>query len=326
MLHATEKSYAGDAGGQRFKLRTIAAVPDDDEIGMLIGSKQGYDILQPLQFLEPADEQEVRPASYGRTRACSFGRRSVCRWIRGHSGKDNHLPRKAEFLVLPPAELAHGDKRAHVRKIPLQQARHSPQLRGPSIDKLAADALARRAWLAVMAPEDVGRTDQPVLVRHVKLDGPRWICEQRRTADQRKVVIVDDVELGIGKNPSQLAAIGERPAQLLRQKRRQTSQPALEADDFHTCVVLHGQARRLASKSEKRVDVMNDANPVPLTDQSCCESLDRNGVPAKMIGRVEGRRKTKAQRAHRVCAGEIAADGFCWSMVMSPSPSVPGST
>src|SRR5688572_161839 len=110
---------------------------------------------------------------------------------------DLHLVRKAELAMLRTAELAHRDESIEMLQLSAHESGPPPPLRRPAINELTPKALTLITQLAVVAPQHVRWTDEPVLVRHVQLRGVPAVRKDSGSADQRCVVKVDDVEAAV---------------------------------------------------------------------------------------------------------------------------------
>src|SRR4051794_4120615 len=103
-------------------------------------------------------------------------------------------------------ELAHRDEGIHVVDLPFEISRIPPKLRRTTVVQHAAQALAARTSLAIMAPEHMSRADEPVLVRHVQLQRGSG-TQHAGPSDQRYVVKVDDVECAFAEDAPDLCSM-----------------------------------------------------------------------------------------------------------------------
>src|SRR4029453_6246575 len=108
-------------------------------------------------------------------------------------GHDGHRLAEAELRVLVRAELAQGNERVDMARLPREQIAGAPELRRALVCQRAAHALTTRAEFAIVPPENVHRTHQPVLVGRIQLHA-RSVREKVWSANQRHVVEMDDVE------------------------------------------------------------------------------------------------------------------------------------
>src|SRR5206468_269046 len=98
---------------------------------------------------------------------------------------------RSEALVQAGARPAREDQRVKLGEPPLEHVAAPPQLRRPAVAERAAPAGRPLADALLVLPEDMGRADEPLLVRGVELD-PLAQTERARSAEERRVVEVHD--------------------------------------------------------------------------------------------------------------------------------------
>ena len=101
----------------------LRALAGDDEVGLLEGGEGVDDVFEPLDRLEPPDEEEIR--TLGRRRRERLRRSGIAH----EAGKHLHVARESELVVLVATEGAHRDERVDVIELPLEEPRMAPQLR-----------------------------------------------------------------------------------------------------------------------------------------------------------------------------------------------------
>ncbi len=210
-------------------------------------------------------------------------------------GQHLHRLAQAEFAVLRAAEFAFRHDQVHVVQLPVQIAGIAPELRRTAVIQHAAQALARIAQLAVVAPEHMGRADQPMLVRLVDLQA-RAQRQHARPAHQRDVVVPDDVVMPVLHDLRDPAAVDQVAPGLLRHEVGQHPVPAAQPDGAHA--VILGRPGRHAAQRQVRVLVMHHGHVMAARGQRPRHPLHAHRVAAKGIGRVEGGEHQDAQRSH----------------------------
>src|SRR5262249_17800652 len=144
--------------------------------------------------------------------------------------------------------------------------------------------------------KDMHRADKPMLMGHVELD-PGADRKHSWTAYQGDVVKIDDIELAVLDNPPDAPAIHDRPARLLRQQGRETTQAAFQT--------LHRQAfrlwfgRRLGATVQQVVCVyvVNHGDLVATAHQAAREPLDSDRITTEMVRGIERGEHTKLKRS-----------------------------
>ena len=98
----------------------------------------------------------------------------------------------------------------------MKQQRLAPQLRRPLEGKGTAKTFATVAQFAIVPPQDVIGTNQPMFVRRIELDR---IAQRKNpgAANQRNIVVVDDIE-AFRENGRDCLALYDWPSGLLRQQ------------------------------------------------------------------------------------------------------------
>ncbi len=84
--------------------------------------------------------------------------------------------------MLRPAEFAFRDDDVHAVERTVEHPGGAPELRRAPVAQLAAQAGAGIAKLAPMPPEDMGRTDEPMLMRLIDLQALAHRQEARQAA------------------------------------------------------------------------------------------------------------------------------------------------
>src|SRR5690242_18111962 len=153
----------GETGGAPLERGALAPVARDHQIGSVEGREPVNDVVQTLEGLDTADEEEVRARSGG-----SSGRRRAR--IVHEAGDHLHVARETKLAMLRAAEGADRNERIHLVEVLREQSGVTPQLGRTAIAQLAPHTLATGARLDAMPPEHVRRADEPVLVRGVELD------------------------------------------------------------------------------------------------------------------------------------------------------------
>ena len=92
----------------------------------------------------------------------------------------------------------------------LQQAGVPPDLRWSFVPKSTSNTFAFGANLAIVAPEHMCRTDQPMFVSSVEFD-PTSVGENTWPANQGDVVVMNHIEVLV-KEAAELARMKERVA------------------------------------------------------------------------------------------------------------------
>ena len=269
--------------GQPAKLRLIGAGPGDHQIGGHVGVEHRDHVLQALDDLQPADEQEERPLR--RWRLGDLGRHSVS--VGHERGQQGHRRLEAERLVIGGHGLGEGDEHVDVLDRPIQHIGVAPKLRRALVDQRALQALAAVTDLAVVPPQHMGRADQPVFVGGVEFEGVADL-QHARAADQRGVVVVDHVDVP-RQQPLDLSPMHDGPAQLMGQGGGEEREAALQA--------MHGDPRRLGVRRRHRnpaaadapgVRVMDDLDLAAAPGQGMGEAADILAIAAEVQRWIEG--------------------------------------
>src|SRR5438876_500514 len=162
-----EEPNRGNTRRQTLQSRSVLSVSDHEQIRVLVVAKNGDNIIQPLDPLQPADEEKIRP----RVRRLGLRHRFAV-WSFWEEMIDNfHLMREPKLMMFVAAELTHRNKSIDVFQLAVEVCRVSPSLGRTPIPQHAPQALLACTRLAIMTPQDVTRTNQPVLVRHIELQG-----------------------------------------------------------------------------------------------------------------------------------------------------------
>ncbi len=135
LRQAPQEMHVIEPLGGAAQLRLVRAVADHEEVRLSKGPEEGEDVLEPLELLQPTDEEEVRApvGPWLRARGIVCGRR-----VRQEVGKHLHRMGKAELVVLVPAELAHRDEGVHLLEVPLHAAAVPVRLWRPAVRERTA--------------------------------------------------------------------------------------------------------------------------------------------------------------------------------------------
>src|SRR5262249_52809750 len=144
-------------------------------------------------------------------------------------GNHAHRPGKAEGAVQVAAEFALGDESVDMIQRSRERPRVAPQLRGTPIAEHAAQAMPLVAQLAVVSPQDVRWTDEPVLVRFVDLEAVAP-GEESRSADKRHVVIPHHVEGAGPQDLREAGSVDHRAPELVHEQARAGPEATAQSD------------------------------------------------------------------------------------------------
>ena len=181
---------------------------------------------------------------------------------------------------------------------PRHHVRVPPELRRAPIHELTLRARSFSADFAVELEQDVSRADQPELVHCIELDRVAE-CKDARSADERDVVKVDDVE-SLREDRADPRGLEGRIADLLCREWRQESKPA--GQPVHRDRRIDGRHRHRPARSQGaiRVGAVNHLHVVPAIGERMGQPLDENSVAAEVVRRIKRRDHAEPQRtAHR---------------------------
>ncbi len=215
-----------------------------------------------------------------------------------------HCRRKSALLMHPAAEEAGRDECINRSLAFLQQPRISPQLRRPAELQRAAQAFGFVADALVVLPQHMHRANQPMFVRGVELDviAVVRLQPQHARAEQRDIVIVNDVELLAVEDLENLAGLRPWVSRLLRDQRRQDPQPAAQAVHGDVGMVNERRLRLAFRQRPVAIDAMNDIDFVTPPRQRVRQPRDKDGVAAEAIRRIEDREEAELKRPRHAAA------------------------
>jgi hypothetical protein len=168
--------------------------------------------------------------------------------------------------VLATAELALRDDYVKMLELLLKVTGIAPVLERPPVSQDAADALPAAARLAAVAPENMGRTYQPVLVRFVNLEGVAG-REHSRPTHERDVVELDDVEPALGQFRPDLPSVDDGSASLVGEQRSERTEPASQPYHFELPGLRPVSREFVGSQKTVCVDVVNYRDLVATLDE-----------------------------------------------------------
>jgi hypothetical protein len=204
----------------------VRALSGDEQIRPRAAFEERDDVVEALDLLEAADEQEVR-SRMGRSDRRGDAGLGIGEKVRQHV----HLRCESELAMLVAAELTHRDERVDVGQLRLHESAPAVELRRPPVADRAAQTFFAGAELATMPPQHVHGANQPMLVGHVELHRIT-VPEDPGTPDQRNVVIDDHFESPLFEKLPQASAVNYRRTELMGQERGQRPQAAAQRDGF----------------------------------------------------------------------------------------------
>src|SRR6266404_4081009 len=198
-------------------------------------------------------------------------------------------------------KLAKRDECVDVPRRTVEGAGVAPSLRRPPVTQHASETLPRRAGLALVAPQHVGGTDQPVLVGRVELGGTSH-SKNARSAEQGDIVEVDHVEIPQSQQPLDLPRVDDGSPELMGQQERQGAHPAAQGHNLNPIGFGVSGGRRAVAKSTERFGVVDYGHVMTSPNERLTESLDSDAIPPEVMRRIERRHVTEAKRCHRAAA------------------------
>ena len=154
------------------------------------------------------------------------------------------------------------------------------------MNQLTGEAVGLRARRPIVLEEHVDRAEEPVLVQRVEFE-PVPVGQNPRTADQRDVVVVDDIEA-----PSQDAldefGLEERNAGLLRRQRGQHADGTGESVHDQVGIPVVVWCRFPAGQKPIGIRAVDDLDLVTASGQLSGQATDEDAVAAEIVGRIEG--------------------------------------
>jgi len=279
----SEESHAGSTFCETPQVRFVGTSAGDPELCIQTGIEQWDHVLKPLDVLESADEEEDRG-----TLSTGFGFAGVDRGriaVREEVLQDNHVPVESELAVLVGCELAGSGEDVDLLTLSLKKLSGTPELRRPTIAYSTANTLTSRADLTLVAPQDVSRANQPVLMSRVQLDPPT-VGQDPGTTYQGHVVEVNDVETTF-EDASYAPTVCDGPSGLLGGQRGQDGEPTSKRMDGHS-----GRLRRRLwlgpiAESAICVHVVDHIDGVAAASEGVGEGANHARVTTKVIGGVE---------------------------------------
>jgi hypothetical protein len=158
----------------------------------------------------------------------------------------DHREIKSEFPVFGDRVAIRRDERIDVADSRFHEAGITPQGRRPAVDQIASEAGWALTCGLIVLEQNVGWTDQPELMERIQFDRVA-VLEDAGAPNERNIVIVDDIEAGF-QDLSQTACLEYWIPGLLRGKRREKSEGALQAMDHDIRVVRRCRTRGLVSE------------------------------------------------------------------------------
>ena len=171
------------------------------------------------------------------------------------------------------------------------------------VAEAAADALLAVAELAVVPPEHVSRTHEPVFVRHVQLDRIP-VAQNFGPPDEGDVVEVHDVEVAALDDLADLFPVDYGLAELVRHQTREPADRLARTPETVCCHTgrLFKFCRFFARVQDvEGIDVVDHLDFVTAPGESMRKPLYEDRIATKVMRWVERCNHCEAQPAHR-CA------------------------
>jgi hypothetical protein len=240
---------------------------------------------------DPADVEESRPR----------GRRHLGT-VEARVERE-HLDRTVDAAFPMPARgpAARREQHVDVRERTRQRVAVSPELRRTTRAQAARKARRAVAGAFAVLPEDVGRADEPMVVQRQELRAGARHAEHGRPADQRDVVVVDDVEAAVENGRERRPDRAGR-ARLVPPERRPPPERASEPmdDDAAFVVAVPGFAGgpRARAPAGRDVGVLraDHLDVVACARERARQRPHVDRVPAEMARRIERRDHAEAHR------------------------------